>query len=84
MPGLSAENERFFTQLEGLGTVPVTLFQLLKSDYSPETWSAATEMAAAEPAVSDYIGHYAELVAVNQNDRNKVPTTWIVSFINQY
>jgi acetyl esterase/lipase len=84
MPGLPEENELFYSQLAGLGSVPVSFYKIFKADYSAETWAKATAMAEAEPAVSDYIGHYAELVAVNEQDKNKVPTTWIVSFINQH
>jgi len=31
--------------------------------------------------MAGYIGHYAEVVAVNEHDYQTVPTTWIVEFI---
>lgn len=55
---------------------------LKRSDYSDETWSKATELAAAEPLLADYIGHYAEVVAINNKEYDKVPTTWIVDFVD--
>jgi acetyl esterase/lipase len=84
LPGFSMENEDFYTRMMSLGSVPVTLEKLLQTDYSAETWQSATEMAAAEPAVSAYIGHYAEVVAINEHDHLKAPTSWIKKFIDKY
>jgi len=83
MPGFVAEGELFFSQLNPIIGNKVTYHHLLQSDYSPETWSAATEMAAAEPMLAEYIGHYAEVVAINEYDHLKAPTTWIIAFIQQ-
>ncbi len=85
MPGFSKENENFASLLQTTGSgQAVELFKLLQSDYSTETWTMATTLAAAEPVLADYIGHYAEVVAINEQDRNKVPTTWIVNFIQNH
>jgi acetyl esterase/lipase len=84
MPGFSVENENFYTLVKGFNSVPAQIYKLYQTDYSPETWQTATAMAAAEPAVSEYIGHYAEVVAINEPDRQKAPTSWIVNFINQH
>lgn len=84
MPGFSKENENFYTRVMGLNSVHVQIYKLYQADYSAETWQAATAMAAAEPVVSEYIGHYAEVVAINVQDRQKAPTIWIGNFISQH
>ena len=85
MPGFSKENENFASLLQTTGSGhTVEIHKLLQTDYSPETWALATSLAAAEPALADYIGHYAEVVAINEQDRSKGPTTWIVNFIQNH
>jgi hypothetical protein len=84
MPGFQAEGDDFYQKILMIPTVPVTIQRLRQSDYSAETWAAATEMAAAEPAVSAYIGHYAEVVAINDSDFHTAPSTWITAFIDQW
>ena len=81
MPGFDLEGEHFFNEITDFGGLSVAVNKLYQSDYSAETWQTATAMAAAEPLFADYIGHYAEVVAINEADRLKAPTPWIVSFI---
>jgi acetyl esterase/lipase len=83
MPGFEMEAENFYAGIKSQGVVPVTLEKLLQADYSAATWQKATEMAAAEPVMASYIGHYAEVVAINEKEHTQVPTSWIVSFINK-
>lgn len=84
MPGFEKEGDDFHGKILAMGHVPVSLHHMHQSDYSAETWAAATAMAAAEPAVSAYIGHYAEVVAINEFDYEKAPAAWIIAFIQQY
>lgn len=83
MPGFSDEGADFYNKVLNLNAVPVSVHKLLQSDYSSETWATATEMAEAEPAVSAYIGHYAEVVAINEHDYLQAPTSWIIGFIDK-
>jgi hypothetical protein len=83
MPGFALDAEHFYSRINSPGSVEVSLFKLYQSDYSPETWMTATEMAAAEPVMADYIGHYAEVVAINRKDHLNVPTKWITAFIGE-
>ena len=82
MPGFNMDAENFYDKVNSTGGNSVTISKLFQSDYSAETWQTATQLAAAEPALADYIGHYAEVVAINEQDHLKQPTKWIVSFIN--
>jgi len=84
MPGFEADAENFYTRLNTSEIPFVTINKLYQSDYSDETWQTATTLAAVEPALADYIGHYAEVVAINEKDHLKMPTTWIVSFIESH
>lgn len=82
MPGLEKEAMNFmdFVQNSGLG-VSVESAKLLLDDYSAQTWDAATEMAAAQPPVSKYVGHFAEMVAINTAEYNSRSTRLVVDFI---
>jgi len=84
MPGFAGDAENFYTHLNTSEIPFVTINKLYQSDYSDETWQTATTLAAAEPALANYIGHYAEVVAINEKDHLKIPTTWIVSFIESH
>ena len=81
MPGFALESENFNAKMNNIGGITVTIKKLYQSDYSNETWQTATTLAAAEPALADYIGHYAEVVAINKYDHLEAPTKWIVNFI---
>jgi len=82
MPGFEKEAENFFGFVQGSGLgVCLERSKILLSDYSAATWAAATAMAAAEPVVSKYVGHYAEMVAINTTEYNSRPTRLVVDFI---
>ncbi|MFZ2633226.1 MAG: alpha/beta hydrolase [Desulfosalsimonadaceae bacterium] len=83
MPGFVDDADHFYNVIHALNGPFAEINGLKKSDYSAETWDTATELAAAEPMLADYIGHYAEVVAINKKDREKIPTTWIVDFVNR-
>ena len=82
MPGFEKEAGNFVDYVQGseLG-VSVEIAKLLLSDYSAETWATATAMAEAEPVVSKYVGHYAEMVAINTVEYNSRSTRLVVDFI---
>ena len=82
MPGFEMEAEKFitFVQEAGLG-ISMEGAKIALSDYSSATWATATAMAAAEPAVSAYVGHYAEMVAINTVEYNSRSTRLVVDFI---
>ena len=82
MPGFETEAEKFIAFVQGAGLgVSVERTKIVLSDYSSATWAAATAMAAAEPAVSEYVGHYAEIVAINTVEYNSRSTRLVVDFI---
>lgn len=79
MPGFNAQAADFADAVSSTGRGEYHYLKV--SDYSAATWSTATELAAAEPMFEDYVGHYAEVVAINETDRESIPTSWIVNFI---
>lgn len=81
LPGFAPDAMNFSSQLTDAGATQVNIFKLFEEDYSEETWQTAIDLAASEPAFAEYVGHYAEVVAINENDHLKVPTVWIVDFI---
>lgn len=83
MPGFDADGRAFATTAGSFG-VGAESRKLVRSDYSDATWQVATQLAAAEPSMAAYIGHYAEVVAINPSDRNRPPTTWITAFVNSH
>ena len=82
MPGFEKEAVNFVGYVQGSGLdISMESAKLLISDYSAETWAAAKSMAEAEPLVSKYVGHYAEMVAINTTEYNSRSTRLIVDFI---
>jgi len=84
MPGFDMVAESFYSGLKQAGVSSVSINKLYKSDYSATTWQTATILAAEEPSMSGYIGHYAEVVAINEFDYSNAPTKWIVTFVNSH
>ena len=80
LPGFTQEATDFTAVLTGLG-IDAVHRHLDREDYSDTAWQTATALAAEEPTFEDYVGHYAEVVAINPNDRDKPPTTWILDFM---
>lgn len=83
MPGFDADGRAFAATAGSFG-VSVESRKLVRSDYSDATWQKATQLAAAEPSMAAYIGHYAEVVAINPTDRTRPPATWITAFIESH
>jgi len=84
LPGFVADGEQFGLAIASHDPARVSFFHLLQSAYSAATWAAATELAGQEPLLAEYIGHYAEVVAINPQDRSQEPTLWIVEFIRDH
>ena len=83
MPGFDKDAVLYHNNLIQFGNNNISINMLYKTDYSEQTWLTATSLASEEPALSDYIGHYAEVVAINDIDFDKYPTRWISDFINK-
>jgi acetyl esterase/lipase len=81
MPGFDQDADAFYAKMKQIGLTNATVKKIYQSDYTVQTWESATQLAAEEPIMADYIGHYAEVVAINEHDYQKAPTTWIVDFI---
>ena len=81
MPGFVEDAIHFHDRILSMKASSVEIRGLARSDYSDETWSKASELAALEPLLADYVGHYAEVVAINDKEYDKAPVTWIVDFL---
>ena len=55
-----------------------------RSDISEQSWEAGKELASQEEVMSDYVGHYAEVVTINQHEYNGRITSMIADFINDH
>jgi len=84
MPGFAQDAENYYSEINSHDLNDVSIKKLYQTDYSEETWQTATELAAAEPAMAEYIGHYAEVVAINEIDHLSAPTSWIVHFVESH
>jgi acetyl esterase/lipase len=86
MPGFGQEAQTFAATVRGLTpSAPfVQIEHLTISDFSDATWTAAAQLAAEEPAFRDYVGHYAEVVAINTTEPDSRSTTLVVDFIEAH
>jgi acetyl esterase/lipase len=82
-PGFAPDAMNFYALLKEAGAEAAHVYKITQSMYSAQTWQTAFELAGNDPEMTDYVGHYAEIVAINENDRNKMPFIWIVDFINE-
>jgi hypothetical protein len=56
----------------------------LGADISSQSWSVASDMAAQQQATAEYVGHYAEVVTINQNEYNGRVARMIGDFVNSH
>lgn len=84
LPGFAPDAKNYFARLNEAGLSHNHVYKIFQSDYSGQTWMHASVMAAAYPEFAAFAGHYAGIVAVNDNDHRKVPTIWIVDFIEDH
>ena len=83
--GLGLEADNFVRAVKALNPVPeITLRSIEFSDYTDSVWEEAKERAEKEEAMSEYIGHYAEVVAINTNDPYCYITQLIVDFLQSH
>ena len=55
-----------------------------RADISEQAWSVAADMASRQEVMSDYVGHYAEVTTINQNEYNGRITRLIAEFVNSH
>ncbi len=80
--GFALEAENFIRAVRGLHTPPeISLRAIEFSDYTDEVWNLAATQAAQEPALSAFVGHWAEVVAINPNEPQGYVTRLVVEFL---
>ncbi len=83
--GFEPEAENFVRAVRALSPAPeISLRAIEFSDYSDEVWSAATTQAALEPAMADYVGHWAEVIAINPNEPAGYIPRLVVEFFQSH
>jgi len=85
LSGFAEEAENFVRLVKQLSPAPeISLRGIEFSDYSDEVWSTATQQAAQEPSMSVYVGHYAEVIAINPNEPDNYFTRLVIDFIRRH
>jgi len=85
LPGFPREAEDFVRAVRGLSPAPeISLRKIEFSDYSDTVWQAAVDMAAQEPAMSGYAGHYAEVMPINPQEPDSYVTRLVADFIRSH
>lgn len=85
LPGFAQEAQNFTAAVQALIPTPdIEMKYIKKSDISDTSWSAAAQLAAAEPTMAEYVGHYAEVATINTTDFDSQTTLWIVDFIKSH
>ncbi len=82
LPGFSQDAENFAKAVRALSPAPeIVLRKIEFSDYSDSVWQAAEDLASQEPAMAEYVGHYAEVMEINPHEQDNYVTRLIVDFI---
>jgi len=85
LPGFRQSAENFVKAVKELDPEPeISLRGIEFSDYTDDVWKSATEMAAKEPTMAQYVGHWAEVIAINQEEPAGYITKLIVEFLQSH
>ena len=85
LSGFAPEAYNFVRAVKALSPAPEITFRALEfSDYSDTVWEEARKLAEKEEAMAEYIGHYAEVVAINTNEPYGYITQLIVDFLQSH
>jgi hypothetical protein len=85
LPGFGLEAENFVKAVRALNpAAKISLRTIEFSDYTDEVWSAAAAQAAAEPLMAAYVGHWAEVIAINPSEPDGYVTRLVVEFLQSH
>jgi len=85
LPGFRQSAENFVKAVKELDPAPeISLRGIEFSDYTDDVWQSATEMAAKEPTMAQYVGHWAEVIAINPEEPDGYITKLIVEFLQSH
>ncbi len=85
LSGFGPDAENFVTAVRALDPAPeISLRAIEFSDYTDEVWSAAATQAANEPLMAEFVGHWAEVIAINPNEPDGYVTKLVVEFIQSH
>ena len=83
--GFEPEAENFVKAVRALKPTPeISLRAIEFSDYTDEVWSTAMSQAALEPAMAEYVGHWAEVIAINPNEPAGYVPRMVVEFFQSH
>lgn len=83
--GFGAEAENFVKAVRALDPAPEISLRVIEfSDYTDEVWSTAATQAATEPLMAEFVGHWAEVIAINPNEPDGYVTKLVVDFLQSH
>ncbi len=85
LSGFGPDAENFVRAVRALDPAPeISLRAIEFSDYTDEVWSAAATQAATEPLMAEFVGHWAEVMAINPNEPDGYVTRLVVEFLQSH
>jgi acetyl esterase/lipase len=85
LPGFALEAENFVKAVRALNPTPeISLRAIEFSDYTDDVWNTAKTQAANEPTMSEFVGHWAEVIAINPNEPDGYVTKLVVEFFQSH
>ncbi len=89
LSGFRQSAENFVRAVKAIGTESspapeISLRGIEFFDYTDDVWKSATDQAAKEPAMASYVGHWAEVIAINPNEPAGYVTKLIVEFFQSH
>lgn len=85
LPGFALEAENFVKAVRALNPMPeISLRAIEFSDYTDDVWRIAAAQAANEPTMAEFVGHWAEVIAINPNEPDGYVTKLVVEFFQSH
>ena len=85
LSGFAPEAENFVKAVRALNPAPeISLRAIEFSDYTDSVWNSAADLAASEPAMAEFVGHWAEVVAINTEEPDGYVTRLVVEFLQSH
>ncbi|WP_186441663.1 alpha/beta hydrolase [Desulfamplus magnetovallimortis] len=83
--GFGPEAENFVKAVKTLDPAPEIALRAIEfSDYTDEVWETAVTQASQEPVLAEFVGHWAEVIAINPNEPTGYVTKLIVEFFQSH
>ncbi len=85
LSGFAPEAENFVKAVRALNPAPEISLRVIEfSDYTDAVWNAAADLAAKEPSMAEFVGHWAEVVAINTDEPDGYVARLVVEFFQSH